>query len=99
LNVALHGLEEAAGVRLATAPSQKAVGQTRPDSAVLVRYADDFVVCCFTEQQAHEVKAQLAEWLKPRGLAFNEEKTRVVHLEGGFDSLASTSAAIRWASC
>ncbi|WTO35960.1 group II intron reverse transcriptase/maturase [Streptomyces achromogenes] len=87
LNVALHGLEEAAGVRLATAPSQKALGQTRPDSTVLVRYADDFVVCCFTEQQAHEVKARLAEWLKPRGLAFNEEKTRVVHLEDGFDFL------------
>lgn len=87
LNVALNGLEEAAGVRLATAPSHKATGKTRPDSAVLVRYADDFVVCCFTEQQVHEVKAQLAEWLKPRGLAFNEEKTRVVHLEDGFDFL------------
>lgn len=85
LNVALNGLEEAAGVRIETAPSIR--GKTRPDSAVLIRYADDFVVCCFTEQQVHEVKAQLAEWLKPRGLAFNEEKTRVVHLEDGFDFL------------
>jgi RNA-directed DNA polymerase len=85
LNVALHGLEAAAGVRLETFPSLK--GKTRSDSVVVVRYADDYVACCFTEQQAHGVKAQLAEWLKPRGLAFNEEKTRVVHLEDGFDFL------------
>jgi hypothetical protein len=26
-------------------------------------------------------------WLAARGLAFNEEKTRVVHLEEGFDFL------------
>ena len=27
-----------------------------------------------------QVKAQLADWLSPRGLAFNEDKTRVVNL-------------------
>jgi RNA-directed DNA polymerase len=87
LNVALHGLETAAGVRLATSPSLRAIGATQKDSVVLVRYADDFVVCCFTEQQASDVKAQLAEWLKPRGLTFNEDKTRVVRLGEGFDFL------------
>jgi RNA-directed DNA polymerase len=29
----------------------------------------------------------LAEWLAPRGLAFNEDKTRVVHLDVGVDFL------------
>ena len=33
------------------------------------------------------VKARLAEWLAPRGLAFNEDKTRIVHLSEGFDFL------------
>jgi RNA-directed DNA polymerase len=54
---------------------------------VLVRYCDDFVVCCHTRQQAEQVKARLAGWLAPRGLAFNEEKTRVVSLEAGYDFL------------
>ena len=48
------------------------------DSPVLIRYADDFVVHCHTRQEALEVKARLAAWLAPRGLAFNEDKTRVV---------------------
>ena len=85
MNVALHGLEEAAGVRY------RATG-TRPGTAVegtpiLVRYADDMVVCCYSRQQAEQVKAQLADWLAPRGLVFNEDKTRIVDLEEGFDFL------------
>ncbi|MFJ1709919.1 group II intron reverse transcriptase/maturase [Kitasatospora sp. NPDC088346] len=85
MNVALHGLEEAAGVRY----RERGVhaGIAKANSPILVRYADDLVVCCHTEQQAQQVKEQLAEWLAPRGLVFNEEKTRVVHLEDGFDFL------------
>ncbi|MGH3933591.1 MAG: group II intron reverse transcriptase/maturase, partial [Pseudonocardiaceae bacterium] len=85
LNVALHGLEEAAGVRYRR--SGKTAGATREDSPVLVRYADDFVVCCHSRQQADQIKARLAEWLKPRGLALNEDKTTVVTLDEGFDFL------------
>jgi RNA-directed DNA polymerase len=84
LNVALHGLEEAAGVRYA---SGARAGSVKRDSPVLVRYCDDFVVCCHTRQQAEQVKAQLAEWLAPRGLAFNEDKTNIVPLETGYDFL------------
>jgi hypothetical protein len=43
--------------------------------------------CCHSRQQAEQVKAQLAEWLAPRGLAFNQDKTRIVHLTEGFDFL------------
>ncbi len=85
LNVALHGMEEAAGVRYAATSAQDV--RAARDSPILVRYADDLVACCFSERQAHQVKARLAEWLGPRGLAFNEDKTRVVHLEAGFDFL------------
>ncbi|MGW7621674.1 SPASM domain-containing protein [Streptomyces antimycoticus] len=41
-------------------------------------------------EQAEQVKARLAEWLKPRGLVFNEDRTRVVHLEEGCDFLGFT---------
>src|SRR5204863_289846 len=54
---------------------------------VLIRYADDFVALCHIRQEALEVKARLATWLAPRGLAFNEDKTRVVTLAEGFDFL------------
>ena len=54
----------------------------------MVRYADDVVVLCHSQEQAAQVKAQLAEWLAPRGLAFNEDKTKIVHLSEGFDFLA-----------
>ncbi len=85
LNVALHGLEAAAGVRY-TAPGAQA-GETKPGSPVLIRYADDLAVLCSSQEQAEQVKARLAEWLAPRGLAFNEDKTRIVHLSEGFDFL------------
>ena len=58
-----------------------------PGAPVLVRYADHLAVCCHSRQEAEQVKARLAEWLAPRGLAFNENKTRIVHLEEGFDFL------------
>src|SRR5258708_7608732 len=40
-----------------------------------------------SRQQAEQVKARLAEGLEPRGLAFNEAKTRIVHLGDGFGFL------------
>src|SRR5260370_4917824 len=48
------------------------------------------VVLCHTREQAEHVKARLGEWLAPRGLAFNEDKTRIVRLSGGFDFLGFT---------
>jgi RNA-directed DNA polymerase len=44
LNVALHGLEEAAGVRYVTSGAQ--AGNTKPGSPVVIRYADDLVALC-----------------------------------------------------
>ena len=85
LNVALHGLEEAAGVRYRAGGTRP--GGTQRGSPVAIRYADDIVVLCGSQQQAGHVKARLAEWLAPRGLAFNEDKTRIVHLSEGFDFL------------
>jgi RNA-directed DNA polymerase len=84
LNVALHGMEKAAGARYTTG---KYAAVIAPGCPVLVRYADDFVALCQSRQQALEVKAKLAAWLASRGLAFNEDKTRVVSLDEGFDFL------------
>jgi RNA-directed DNA polymerase len=96
LNVALHGMEQAAGVRYQL--NGVHAGELRRDSPVLIRYADDLIALCHSKEQAEQVKARLAEWLTPRGLAFNEDKTRIVNLDEGFDFLGFTSAAST-ASC
>jgi RNA-directed DNA polymerase len=81
LNIALHEMEMAAGARYG------ADTYAMKGTPVLIRYADDFVVHCHTRQQALEVKARLAAWLAPRGLAFNDDKTQVVSLTDGYDFL------------
>jgi len=81
LNIALHGMETIAGTRYGADDRVKA------GCPVLIRYADDFVVHCHTRQEAFEVKARLAKWLTPRGLAFNDDKTQVVSLNDGYDFL------------
>ena len=93
LNVALHGLEEAVGVRYRVSGSK--AGNAEPGTPILVRYADDLAVCCYSQQQAEQVKAKLATWLTPRGLSFNEGKTRIVHLGEGFDFLGCTVRRFR----
>jgi len=85
LNIALHGMEQAAGARYRT--TGKYAGETVAGCPILIRYADDLVVHCHSRQEAIKVKARLAVWLAPRGLAFNEHKTRIVTLEEGFDFL------------
>ncbi|MBO0794284.1 MAG: hypothetical protein J2P36_25505 [Ktedonobacteraceae bacterium] len=82
-NVALHGLEEALGIR-----RRKTGGITGPRA--LVRYADDFCVFCETKEDAQAVIETLTEWLATRGLTLSAEKTRIVHLEEGFDFLGFT---------
>jgi RNA-directed DNA polymerase len=78
-------MEQAAGVRYRT--SGVNAGRVVPGSPVLVKYADDLVVMCGSREQAEQVKERLAAWLAPRGLTFNETKTRIVRLEEGFEVL------------
>lgn len=81
LNVALHGMEQAAGVRYQTSGLQ--AGVIALGSPTAIRYADDLVALCHTRDEAEQVKARLAEWLAPTGLVFNEDKTRVFTLDDG----------------
>jgi RNA-directed DNA polymerase len=84
LNIALHGMEKALGVRFN--PRGEICGKR-----ALVRYADDFVVFCESQEDALLVKdGLLPPWLAERGLSLSEEKTRIVHLTTGFDFLGFT---------
>lgn len=55
----------------------------------MVRYADDFVILCHSEAEAHAALAQVAAWTAAAGLELHPDKTRVVDAteRGGFDFL------------
>lgn len=80
-NVALHGMEKALKIK-----REPGSGYLRSHRA-LARYADDFVVMCESEEDAYKAKAELNIWLAARGLKLSEEKTRVVHVDEGFNFL------------
>ena len=75
-NIALHGMEKVLGITPENRTSPR-----------LVRYADDFVVLCHTQNDAVKARECLTAWLATRGLTFSEDKTRIVHLTEGFDFL------------
>jgi RNA-directed DNA polymerase len=79
-NIALHGMEEALGVK------HRKRGEIIGPRAT-VRYADDFVVFCESKSDAEQAEIILKEWLDKRGLTLSKEKTQIVHLTQGFDFL------------
>lgn len=54
----------------------------------LVRYADDFVVMLTgTKEHVETLRDEVAAVLAPMGLSLSEEKTKVTHIDQGFDFL------------
>jgi RNA-directed DNA polymerase len=55
----------------------------------MVRYADDFVVLCRSEMEAHQALDIIREWMTTAELQLHPEKTRIVDAtqKGGFDFL------------
>lgn len=54
----------------------------------LIRYADDVVITGATQELlATQVKPVVETFLRARGLELSSEKTRIVHIEEGFDFL------------
>jgi len=62
----------------------------------LIRYADDFVVMVNgSRAHAEALREETAAVLAPLGLWLAEEKTRVVHIDEGFDFLSFTIRRMR----
>ena len=55
----------------------------------MVRYADDFIVLCSSQQQAQEALERVRGWVEEKGLSLHPIKTRLVDASqaGGFDFL------------
>jgi RNA-directed DNA polymerase len=64
----------------------------------MVRYADDFVVMCRSQEEATAVLALVQQWTASAGLTLHPTKTRLVdEREGGFDFLGyHFEAGKRW---
>lgn len=82
-NIALDGMDAPLGI------NYDSRGAILGDRA-LIRYADDFIVLCATENDAEKTVEVLRNWLSTRGLTLSKEKTRIVHVEDGFDFLGTT---------
>ena len=55
----------------------------------MVRYADDFVVLCASQQEAQKALEEINHWVEENGLKLHPTKTRIVDASqrGGFDFL------------
>ena len=55
----------------------------------MVRYADDFVVLCASQQEAQKALEEISQWVEENGLQLHPTKTRIVDASqrGGFDFL------------
>lgn len=82
-NMTLDGMEKALTKRFGVKRGAKA-GRNKVN---LIRYADDFVITGATKEVLEEAKELMMEFLKERGLTLSPEKTKIVHIEEGFDFL------------
>lgn len=79
-NIALNGMEEVIGVKRSKRSEIKS-------DHTLIRYADNFIIACKTEESAIEIKEKVNYWLKLRGLSLSSDKTRIFHVSEGFNFL------------
>lgn len=80
-NMVLDGLE-------AQLKQYLGVGKSKKFMVNVVRYADDFVITgASPEVLENEIKPWVEQFLAVRGLRLSPEKTRIVHIDQGFDFL------------
>src|ERR1700754_4282582 len=84
-NVTLNGLERELVAHLG---AKFGVAKAKKLKINLVRYADDFVITGVSKEiLANEVRPWVEAFLVIRGLQLSEEKTRITHIDEGFDFL------------
>ena len=85
-NMALDGLERILRKKYPKSGPKALKGMNKQVN--LVRYCDDFIITGISQEILEtEVKPLVTEFLRERGLALSEEKTKITHIEDGFDFL------------
>ena len=82
-NMTLDGMEGILRKRFGAKHSK----QSWKNKVHLIRYADDFVITGATKEGLEEAKLLIEEFLRVRGLSLSPEKTKIVHIDEGFDFL------------
>ena len=83
-NLTLDGLEATLYSRFGRKQSM----ESNKHQVNFVRYADDFIITGKSKELLeNEVKPWVERFLKERGLTLSDEKTKVTHIEEGFDFL------------
>jgi RNA-directed DNA polymerase len=60
----------------------------RQDKVHFIRYADDFIITGSSKELLEEqIKPAIKNFLAIRGLTLSDEKTRITHIDEGFDFL------------
>ena len=72
----------------------KGVNERCNGVAVMVRYADDFVILC-PKGRGAELMTRLKRWLEARGLKLNEQKTRLLDSRQGSFKFLGFEIAVR----
>lgn len=81
MNLTLDGMEQ---MLLRKFPK----GRLRSSKVNIIRYADDFIITGATQDVlAKEVRPMVEQFLAERGLSLSPEKTRITHIDDGFDFL------------
>jgi RNA-directed DNA polymerase len=84
-NMALDGLAQLLDQRF---PRRQVDGVRFCPKVNLVRYADDFIITGSTKELLeNEVRPLVEQFLHDRGLQLSPEKTRITHINQGFDFL------------
>jgi len=87
-NIALNGMGKALGVKYRISRTTK--GDMKCENVgkyALSVYADDFVIMCYTKEDAENVYNLLLDYLNTRGLELAQEKTKITNVAEGFDFL------------
>jgi RNA-directed DNA polymerase len=87
-NMTLDGLEKAIASRYHVGKTGR-IDKSRynHNKVNFVRYADDFIVTADSEAILEDIAELIRRFLKERGLELSEEKTRITHIDCGFDFL------------
>lgn len=80
-NIGLHGLENF------LSQFKKKNGKYKSNKYGFIRYADDFIITATSREDIEAILPKIEQWLAQRGLQLNRDKTRIVHMNEGFNFL------------
>lgn len=96
-NIALDGMDDLLSqyqeVTYYTVRSGKDIGKRMPSKRKqygFIRFADDFIVTASRREHLEAIIPTISDWLAQRGLKLHPDKTKIVHVDDGFDFLGFT---------